>query len=165
MNVKTSRMKYVIVSSVQDYEKAKGLFKEYAEALLTEFGINVSFEKFYEKLDEIIVEYNTPIGGIILIIFNNEAVGCVGVRRLEQEISELKRMYIKPAFHNKGFGKTLLLQAIELAKELGYKQIRLTTVPGMKSAIKLYQNARFVEIEPYCYHPAKGVRYYELILT
>ena len=48
--------------------------------------------------------------------------------------------------------------------EIGYKYMRLDTLPFMKEAIKLYSNLGFREIAPYRYNPFEGAKFFELKL-
>ena len=76
----------------------------------------------------------------------------------------MKRLFVRPNFQGKGIGKGLSVTIIEIAKKIGYKQIRLDTLSTMTGAISLYRSLGFVEIEPYCYNPIKNAIFMELIL-
>ena len=58
-------------------------------------------------------------------------------------------MYIRPAFRGNGFGRQLLTNLIEKAKEYGYSKIRLDSAKFMKKAHRLYAAYGFTEIDPY----------------
>ncbi len=149
-----------IVESPQDFEIARELFKEYADSL----GFDLGFQNFEKELQDIHVQYHKPEGGLILVLDGEgKAAGCVGVRRWDDETSELKRMYIRDAYRGKGLGKTLLQNALTISKALAYKKMRLDTLGSMKSAIALYNAAGFYEIEPYNYNPNEDVKYYEIV--
>jgi GNAT superfamily N-acetyltransferase len=105
--------------------------------------------------------YGEPGGGIILCKTNDEYVGCVGIRRINSDTAELKRMFIKPAWQKQGIGKTLLVKAVELARELNYTTIRLDTLNYMKPAIKLYKGCGFYEIPAYYHNPNATAVYLE----
>ena len=117
-------------------------------------------------MKELPVHYGQPGGGLLLVkdIIKNEFIGCVGVRRIEPGIAELKRMYIKKEYRNLGIGKKLLDLAIDLAKELNYEKLRLDTLDFMRSAITLYKAKGFREIDGYRYNPKPGALYFELDL-
>ena len=76
----------------------------------------------------------------------------------------MKRLYIKPEFRGKGFGKLLVNAVIDEAKKIGYTKMRLDTVPQMKEAINLYREIGFKEIEPYRENPIDGALYMEMDL-
>jgi putative acetyltransferase len=83
---------------------------------------------------------------------------------IEEGICEIKRLYIKPEFRGKGFGKLLVNAVIDEAKKIGYTKMRLDTVPQMKEAINLYREIGFKEIEPYRENPIEGALYMEMDL-
>ena len=157
-----NRYKFKLVKDDEGFMKAKKLFLEYAEAI----QVDLCFQDFENELEEIDIQYSKPSGGIFIIIDNEtgESVGCVGIRRFENKIAELKRMYVKDSHRKKGLGKKLLDKAIKLAKELKYEKIYLDTLDSMKTAITLYKSNGFREIKAYRYNPIKGVKYFELKL-
>ena len=161
INAKIVReINFILVQTDAEYEIAKKIFLEYVE----ELGFDLCFQNFEEELKFIKTQYGKPKGGIILLKSNNDIIGCIGVKKFENCIVELKRMFIKKKFRNKGYGKKLLDKAIELAIDLKYERLRLDTLPIMNKAIELYKKAGFVEIEPYRYNPIPGAKYFELTI-
>lgn len=136
------------------------LFLEYAEPL----GFSLCFQDFDKELAELPGEYAPPTGRLILAFVDSIPCGCVALRKLEEGICEMKRLYIKPGFRGKGFGKLLVNAVIEEAKKIGYTKMRLDTVPKMKEAINLYIEIGFKEIEPYRENPIDGALYMEMDL-
>lgn len=151
------QIEFSIAATPQDFESAKSLFVEYAQSL----PISLDFQNFNSELDVLEKMYSKPKGCLILGYFNQQAVACVGVRKIDADYCELKRMYVKPAYRTQGAGKELLALALANAKELGYKFIRLDTLSSMTAAIHLYKRAGFYEIEPYYYNPVEGSVYME----
>lgn len=143
-----------------DFSEAKLLFLEYAK----ELNINLCFQNFDKKLKEISVRYNAPSGFLLLLKYKNEFIGCAGLRKIKDEISEMKRMYIKKEFRGKGLSKKLIEEIVSRAKKMNYKTIWLDTLPQMKEAITLYLAFGFKEIKPYRFNPVDGTKYMELIL-
>ena len=75
--------------------------------------------------------------------------GCACLRKIGEDIGEIKRMYVKPEFRRKGIGRSLLQAIIHEAWQIGYSKIRLDTAPFAKEAQALYRSLGFQEIEPY----------------
>ena len=150
----------IIANTESDYAEAAILFKEYAAWL----NIDLGFQNFDEELLQLKEMYSHPNGAIILSKNENIFTGCVAVRKKENDIAELKRMFIKPAYRKEGIGALLLQKALAIAKDLQYKKIRLDTLSTMTPAINLYKRYGFYEIEPYYYNPEKNAIFFEKIL-
>lgn len=108
----------------------------------------------------------SPPAGRLLIAFNNEMpAGCIALRKVDDNICEMKRSYVKPQFRGLKIGKLLTKEIIAQAVKIGYKKIRLDTVPAMIEAQRMYESYGFYDIDPYCINPVPGARYMELKLN
>ena len=150
------------VKSDKDYNLAAKLFKEYASQL----NLDLSFQNFEEEIINI-EEQNSKPDGLILIAYDidRNPIGCFGIRKFADSVCELKRMYLKKEMRRKGIGKQLLIKAIESAKALNYRYIRLDTLPTMETAIILYEKMGFYEIDAYRFNPIQGTKYFEIQLN
>jgi GNAT superfamily N-acetyltransferase len=74
-------------------------------------------------------------------------MGCI--RRIRNDIGEIKRMDIRPKFRRKGYGRAMLEYLLEEGKTIGYPKIRLDSARFMHESHALYQSSGFLEIEPY----------------
>ena len=149
--------KIITVNTEVEYAEASSLFKEYAEWL----NIDLSFQNFEEELLQLKEMYSAPTGDIFLLQQENEFIGCVAIRKKEEGIAELKRMYIKPTTRKSGGGTLLLEKALADATLLGYKLIRLDTLANMTPAINLYKKNGFYEIAPYYFNPEENAVFFE----
>jgi ribosomal protein S18 acetylase RimI-like enzyme len=149
-----------IAHTGDEFEQARFLFKEYADAL----GVDLSFQEFEKELETIHVQYNKPDGGLLLVYSDSNPIACAAVRRLEDETAELKRMYVKSEFRGFRIGVELLQRSLSLAQVLGYKKIRLDTLENMVKAQELYKSFGFYIIRPYRFNPISGTVYMEKIL-
>jgi putative acetyltransferase len=148
---------YLLVKTDEEYNAAIRLFKEYAAWL----DIDLGFQHFDEELQDLKQMYNAIEGGIILCKEEGSFIGCVAIRKKEEKIAELKRMYVQPAHQHEGIGKKLLEQAIELACHCQYDYIRLDTLNHMLPAINLYKKYGFYLIEAYYHNPIATAVYFE----
>lgn len=154
-------MNQIIPAIGNEYIKqAKELIQEYALSL----GIDLGFQGFTQEMADFPLQYSPPGGFLFVVKYENNAVGCVGLRELGSGICEMKRMYVRPSFRGKGLGKALVKAVIDQARDMGYTSIRLDTIPSMKEAINIYASMGFQEITPYRFNPVKGAKYFELRL-
>ena len=141
-------------------DKAKALFQEYAGSL----AFDLDFQNFDQELEDFPGPYSPPRGRLFLAVFENQAIGCVGLRDLGKGVCEMKRLYVKPYFRKQKAGKMLAETVIQAAKDIGYNCMRLDTIPSMKRANSLYTSLGFKEIAPYRFNPIEGALYLELRL-
>jgi ribosomal protein S18 acetylase RimI-like enzyme len=144
-------------STPADFEKGKQLFLQYIQSL----NFALTFQDVDRELAEISIEYNAPTGALLLAFDDEKAIACAGVRKIDGTTAELKRMFVDPTYRGLHLGQQILQQALNETKQLGYKYIRLDTVPHMQAAIKLYKAAGFYDIEPYRFNPIEGAIYME----
>ncbi len=146
--------------SVSDIKLVKELFLEYAKSL----DFHLCFQDFERELAELPGEYAPPSGLLLLLMSEGKAAGCVALRKIEDVICEMKRLYVRPEFRGSGYGKRLAVAVIDEARKLGYSSMRLDTVPSMTEAIQLYRLLGFKEIKPYRSNPVEGAIFMELDL-
>lgn len=141
--------------------QARELFLEYAQSL----GFSLCFQNFEKELADLPGKYAPPDGRLLLADFSCQLAGCVGLRKLEDRICEMKRLYVRPQFRGKGLGRALADRIIAEARQIGYDRMRLDTVePVMRDAVAMYRRLGFREISPYCENPVAGALYMELHL-
>ncbi len=106
-----------------------------------------------------------PAGRCSLARVDGSAAGCVALRRIDARTAELKRLFVRPGHRGLGLGRLLTEAAVELARELDYRRLRLDTTPEMAAAHELYRRLGFREIDPYRANPVAGTRFLELDLV
>lgn len=149
------------VESEEHLDFIRELFKEYEKSL----GFDLDFQDFEKELAKLPGEYAAPDGCLLLVFYGKNIAGCAGLRKLEQGICEMKRMYVRPNFRGKGIGRVMLVRILEIARAIGYERMRLDTIDTMRTAISLYKSLGFKKIEPYRYNPINGASYMELLLV
>lgn len=144
-----------------DLDGVRALLREYERWL----GIDLCFQGFEEELAGLPGDYAPSHGGALLVLDGADGLaGCVGVRRIEGSVCELKRLYVRPEARGGGRGRRLLEAAVARARTLGHRSMRLDTLPVMDAAQGLYRAAGFVEIPAYRPNPVPGARFFELEL-
>jgi len=139
----------------------RDMFREYANTL----GIDLAFQDFASELASLPGKYAAPHGRILLAVKNEEVVGCVAMRPLDQNVCEMKRLYVRPIGRGQEIGKRLAVRICQIAKESGYKRMRLDTLPNMQAAQSLYDSIGFKPIAAYVFNPIDGARFLELDLA
>ncbi len=112
-------------------------------AALTEFGANKPGTVYFDPTtDQLYQLFETP-GSVYFIAENeNELLGGCGIFPtigLPEKTCELVKLYLAPAARGKGLGKALMLKAMDWAKEAGYEQVYLETMPELSNAVTMYE--------------------------
>jgi carbonic anhydrase len=144
-----------------DLAAAQRLIRAYADWL----AVDLCFQGFDEELATLPGAYAPPRGRLLLARVAGEVVGCVGLRPLEPGICEMKRLWVEPGWGGHGIGRALAQAVIDAAREIGYRRMRLDTLPTrMPAAQGLYRGLGFREIPAYYPCPLEGVVMLELAL-
>ncbi|KAI7280701.1 hypothetical protein KC345_g4619 [Hortaea werneckii] len=159
----------------EDLNAVSQLFEAYALAL----GIDLSFQAFASEVATLPGKYASPTGCLLVARDRGgRSVGCVGLRRLPADeddggddspragvsCCEMKRLYVDPSQRGSGLGRLLAESVVSEARRMGYRRMRLDTLPSMLSARALYKTLGFREIEPYYRTPIDGTIFMELEL-
>lgn len=141
--------------------KARTLFYEY-ETLM---DLDLCFQGFEEELAGLPGKYAKPEGRLFLAYSDEKLAGCIALRKLDDGICEMKRLFVREEFRGHKIGISLIKHLIAEARETGYGKMRLDThPPKMGKAVKLYESLGFSPISPYYDNPNEGVLFMELTL-
>ncbi len=109
-----------------------------------------------------------PRGVFYLVEDGGELLAMGGLRRSEDGIAELKRVYVRPAGRGRRLGEAIARRLVDDARTFGYRRVRLDTLPFMQSAQALYAALGFVDCAPYPVEMPEAfrgrIRYMELSL-
>jgi putative acetyltransferase len=155
-----AELRIVQAQGEEQITAARELFLEYAERL----AIDLCFQGFDRELAELPGDYALPGGRLLLGLVGDEVAGCIALRKLGGDACEMKRLYVRPPFRGTGLGRRLAEAVVEEARDLGYRRMRLDTLPAMSEAQRLYEALGFYEIESYYENPVPGARFLELAL-
>jgi len=153
-------MKIKRAETPDEMDAVRRLFREY-EAFL---DVDLCFQSFEEELAGLPGKYAPPDGILLLAWDGWESAGCGALRKLENEICEMKRLFVKPKFRGLGLGTTLAKRLIHEAIRLGYATMLLDTLDRLKTAMMIYESLGFVQTDPYYRNPLVGVVYWKLDL-
>jgi ribosomal protein S18 acetylase RimI-like enzyme len=151
---------YKKLESEEEIYLAKELILEYIKWL----HVDLTFQNIDDELENFPGKYKSPDGEFIVAKQNDTVIGCVAIKKLENKICEMKRLFVKDKHKNKGIGKKLVEKIVEEAKKRNYEKMRLDTLNIMETALNIYYKNGFYEIKPYYNNPYNGVIYLEKIL-
>ncbi|MCI9217843.1 MAG: GNAT family N-acetyltransferase [Dorea sp.] len=141
-----------IVTAYEQKEEISVLFSEYTEMLIKNdesFKEYLDIQNYDEEMEHLEMKYGRPYGRLYLIYCDEKLAGCVGLRKIDNQNCEMKRLYIRPEFRGKKLGNILVERIIEDAKKIGYSYMLLDTLPFLQNAIHIYKKFGFYEIESY----------------
>jgi GNAT superfamily N-acetyltransferase len=113
------------------------LFRAYASSL----DIDLSYQDFEAEMEAMPGKY-APAGELLLARDSNGTpVGCVGLRPIEPDgCCEMKRLYVSPEVRGLGLGERLVDAVVKEAERIGYREMRLDTLPSMAGASRCIEN-------------------------
>lgn len=136
-----------------DYkQEIKELFTEYTRLLIendSSFQEYLDIQNYDDEIEHLEHKYGLPEGRLYLLRCGGKAAGCIAMRRLDETRCEMKRLYVRPEYRGEQLGCMLAKKLIEEAREAGYKQMLLDTLPFLESAIHMYRRLGFYEIPCY----------------
>jgi len=144
-----------------DIAACRELFVEYQR----ELGVSLCFQGFDRELEGLPGDYAPARGALWIAIVEGAPAGCVALRDLGQSQAEMKRLYVRPAHRGIDLGRALAQTAVQRARSLGYRTLKLDTLASMRAAQGLYARLGFVDTAPYNDNPIGGVRFLALDLA
>ena len=145
-------IKIIIPKSKLEIEDGRMLGHEYVQAMGNNPILKTYFkdQDFLTEIDKMPKGYEPPDGIYLVAYVDNQAAGTVALKRLEDGICEMKRLFIRPKYQGLGLGRKLAEKVILEAKKLRYTKMRLDNSRSvMSKAVMLYKSLGFYEIEPY----------------
>ncbi len=146
-------LKIIQVETDEHRRLVRELFWEYLKwansMLSSEFGISFDISTMLEQDMAELQKFAPPEGRLLLGQYETKIAGCACLRKIGEEVGEIKRMYVRPEYRRKGIGRSLVEAIIKEARRIGYSKIRLDSARFMKEAQALYRSFGFQNIEPY----------------
>ncbi len=81
---------------------------------------------------------------------NEKILGCCGIyptKGLPEQCVELVKFYLPAASRGKGIGKILMERSIAAAREFGYSELYIESLPQFSKAVKMYQKQGFMTLK------------------
>jgi putative acetyltransferase len=112
----------------------------------------VYYESRHElkDMDDIQKDYFENGGTFLVMLEDGEMIGTGAIRQLDEDACELKRLWLLNEYHGRGLGYRMLQELFTIARERGYRRMRLQTDPIAQSrALEFYKRIGFYEIPRY----------------
>lgn len=102
-------------------------------------------------LDDVRSHYFEKNGTFLVAIANGRVIGSGAIRRLNDDICELKRMWFLKDYRGQGLATKMTQILLDFARKTSYKQVRLDIADAQKQAqaLKFYKRLGFYPIERY----------------
>lgn len=100
--------------------------------------------------DKMFENFQKEKSAYFVVEHKNKIVGGAGIAQLDNftgNICELQKMYFSPITRGKGIGQKLISRCLEKAKEFGFENCYLETMPYMHAAKALYAKNGFENID------------------
>jgi len=156
-----------IVDAYDYPEEVRALFSEYTDMLIAndaEFKKYLDIQNYDEEIAHLKSKYGLPDGRLYILFADGKSAGCIGLRKIDHQTCEMKRLYIRSEWRGKKLGETLVEKIITEARKIGYSYMVLDTLPFLQNAIRLYKKLGFYEIESYNDSPLDTSIYMKLDL-
>ncbi len=156
-----------IIPAYDHPQEVVALFSEYTNMLIAgdrSFQKYLDIQHYDDEIKDLESKYGAPYGRLYLAYCNEVLAGCIGLRKIDAQNCEMKRLYVRPQFRGKKIGKQLIQKIIIDAKEIGYTHMLLDTLPFLKSALRIYTDLGFYPIESYNDSPMSTSIYMKLDL-
>jgi GNAT superfamily N-acetyltransferase len=98
-------------------------------------------------------DFAPPTGCFVVAYEDGVALGCGGLKRLDDRTAEIKRMFVAPAARGRGVARLILRELERIAAARGYSLVRLDTGAGQPHALALYRSELYRAIGDYNGNP------------
>ena len=145
------------ITSIQTHqiEDAKYVISAVAQRI---FVPDKTVQDFYDVLEEehelhdvdnFQREYVENRGLFLVVMDDEKLVGTGAIKRLEENIAELKRLWLLEEYHGQRIGYQVVLQLLDFARAHGYEKVRLQTSQKQERAVRFYTRLGFYKIPSY----------------
>jgi putative acetyltransferase len=128
-------------------EKDNASIAKVIRTTLEEFGANHPGTVYYDKeTDHLYTVFQTPGSIYYVAEWNGEIVGGGGIfpsPGLPADTCELVKMYLLKKVRGLGLGRLLIEKSLSFAKQAGYKNVYLESMPELQQALKTYEKFGF----------------------
>jgi putative acetyltransferase len=117
---------------------------------LAEFGANKPGTVYFDPTTDALYELFHAPGSVYFVALQaNQVIGGCGIfptENLPEGTCELVKLYVNKSARGQGLGITLLEKSMQWAKENGYQQVYLESMPELAKAVSIYEKCGFTKL-------------------
>ena len=138
-----------------DFEEVARLLREMAEwdvAETSALGVPADdlIPLYYsDGVDALMAKFSGVSGSLRLARAGDRVLGCIAVFRIDDDLAEIRKLFVRPQARGMGIGRALLAGALQEICSRGFARVRLVTATFMTGAIAIYHEFGFVDCEPF----------------
>ncbi len=139
-------------ANADDWRAARRLVDELVTWMCGELGTDPREAQHgsAEEFRDMAGFYSLPHGIFLIGRVDGRPAGSMGIRLLDADTAELKRVWVTPEARGRGLAPRMLERSFDAARVLGATRLRLETEPGlMATAVEMYIKAGFERIPHY----------------
>ena len=106
-------------------------------------------DSFERELASLPGDFAAPAGRILIARIDGNAAGCVALKRLDADVCDVKRMFVRPGHRGAGIATALMRALMEEARQAGYRTMKLDTGDLQPEAISFYRSLGFRDTDAY----------------
>lgn len=122
-------------------------------------SVSLEYQDYESEFAALPGKYKAPDGCILLAEIDGRLAGCIALRRADNTICEMRRLYVRPNARGSGMGRKLVAAVIDAARAAGYAEMRLDVLAEFETAQQLYASFGFVDADPIAENPTPGARF------
>ena len=160
-------MKPDIIPAYDSLREIGQLFTKYTDYLVEEnpsVKAYLQIQDYEKELSHLGEKYGPPYGRLYLACLGDRPAGCIGLRKLDAQTGEMKRLYVRPEFRGHRIGGQMIEKVIGDGRDIGYTDPLLDTLRFLQNGIRLYRQYGFYEIPRYNDSPLDSSIYMRLDL-
>ena len=145
-------MEWQIVPGYDRGAELENLFAAYTRMLIDgepEMAGYLDQQGYRQEIAHLEEKYGAPDGRLYVAESEGRVVGCIALRRFDDESGELKRLYVVPECRGWGIARALTLRLLADARAIGYRRVLLDTLPFRTEAMALYESVGFRRVAKY----------------
>jgi putative acetyltransferase len=118
---------------------------------LTEFGLNLPGTAYYDAAtDDMYGSFQLPGSRYHVALLDDQIAGGGGIfpsSGLPEGVCELVKMYLAPIARGHKLGKQLIEACLDFARQAGYRQVYIETMPELEKAVSIYERFGFHHLD------------------